>query len=364
MERIAGLVCANYETKGLGVLTEDRTIASLPFGGRYRMIDFSLSNMVNSGIRTVGLITPYKYRSIFDHIGAGKAWSLDRKDGGLFILPGSTFGVSGSRSRFLMRDLKRNEVFLKRSTAEYIILTAVDVICNLDYRPMVEYHERSGADVTLLFSEASTDAPLDPGLILDGDRVTAFTHGVRAGENAFCACFIIRRTLLIDVLGWYATVGHLDLFEALEADLDKTDVRAYRCPGYIRRILDVRDYYRCSMELLLPEVREEVLSKERPVLTKVRDSVPTKYLNGSKTRNSLVSAGCLIKGTVENSILFRSVKVEDGAVVRNSIILQSCVIEAGASVENAILDRGNVIAAGTVLKGSPGNAFVLGKKKI
>ncbi len=364
MERIAGLICANYETRGLDVLTEDRTIAALPYGGRYRMIDFPLSNMVNSDIQAVGLITPYKYRSILDHTGAGKAWSLDRKNGGLFILPGSTFGISGSRSRFLMRDLKRNIVFLKRSVADYVVITAVDAVYNMDYRPMIEAHEHSGADVTLLYTAAATDSPEDPGLVLEGDRVLSFTHGVKTGENAFCACFVISRIFLLNMLEWYSAVEHLDLFEVLETELDKVKVRAFRCPVLIHRIANIQEYFQHSMELLNPEVREQLLTRERPLYTKIRDSVPTKYLDGARTNHSLVSPGCVIRGTVQNSILFRDVRVEAGAIVKNSIIMQSCVINAGAVVENAILDRGNTIPADVVVKGSPESVFVLGKKKL
>ena len=220
MDRVTGLISANYETKALGSLTSERTIASLPYGGRYRMIDFPLSNMVNSGIQTVGLITPYKYRSVMDHIGAGKEWSLDRKNGGLFILPGTVFGVSSSQSRFLLRDMKRNEVFLKRSQAEYVLVTSTDGVYNMDYRPMVEKHIESGADITLLYREAVEDATNDLGLLLNGDQVTGFTHGGLKGENLFRNCFILSRALLMEILEWYATVDYLDIFEALEPDLE------------------------------------------------------------------------------------------------------------------------------------------------
>ena len=364
MERIAGLICANYETRGLGVLTEDRTIAALPYGGRYRLIDFPLSNMVNSDIQAVGLITPYKYRSILDHTGAGKAWSLDRKNGGLFILPGSTFGISGSRSRFLMRDLKRNIVFLKRSVADYVVITSVDAAYNMDYRPMIEAHEKSSADVTLLYTEAAADFPEDPGLILGENRVKGFTYGVKKGENAFCACFVIGRRFLLNLLEWYSTLEHLDLMQVLAEELDNVRVLAYRCPVLFQRISGIRDYFRYSMELLNPAVRAQLLNPDRPVFTKVQDAPPAKYLNGSRTANSLVATGCVIKGQVKDSILFRNVRVETGALVKNSIIMQSCVIRAGAVVENAIIDRRNEIATDMVLKGSPENVFVLGKKNL
>ena len=364
MDRVTGLIAANYETKALGSLNIERTIASLPYGGRYRMIDFPLSNMVNSGIQTVGLVTPYKYRSVMDHIGAGKEWGLDRKNGGLFILPGSVFGVASSQSRFLLRDLKRNEVFLRRSQADYVLVTSSDAVYNMDYRPLVDKHIETGADITMLYREAVEDAPNDLSLILSGEQVTGFNRGGLKGEPLFRNCFVMRRDLLINILEWYAAVDYLDIFEALEDDLGKMDIRGYRFDGYIRSIATVRDYFQHSMELLRNEVREELFSRENPIMTKVQDSVPTKYLAGAVVKNALIPAGCVIQGTVENSILFRGVQVKPGAVVRNSILMQSCVVEPGAVVENAIIDRGNTIAAGTVLKGSPDNVFILNKHLI
>ena len=362
MERVIGIISANYETNDLGCLTQERTIASLPYGGRYRLIDFPLSNMVNSGISTVGLITPYKYRSVIDHIGAGKEWQLDRKNGGLFILPGSLFGVTSSEARFMIRDLKHNLVYLKRSMADYVVLTASDVVYNMDYREILEQHIRSGADITMLYHEAVEDAPHDLGLELDGNRVTSFLHGIKIGQNIFRGCFVISRQLLMNIVSWYNAVDFMDIFEALEPELGKMDVQAYRFGGYIRTINNIRDYYIHSMDLLKDDVRKELFSHENPIMTKVQDSVPSKYLSGCCVRNSLIPAGCVIKGTVENSILFRDVEVGEGAVVKNSILMQHCIVEPGAVVENAILDRNNVIKTWTVVKGSPDDVFVMDKK--
>jgi glucose-1-phosphate adenylyltransferase len=364
MERVIGIISANYETHDLGCLTQERTIASLPYGGRYRLIDFPLSNMVNSGISTVGLITPYKYRSVIDHIGAGKEWQLDRKNGGLFILPGSLFGVTSSEARFMIRDIKHNLIYLKRSAADYVILTASDVVYNMDYRDLLEQHVNSGADITMLYSEAVEDAPHDLGLEIDGGRVTSFLHGLKKGENIFRGCFVISRELLMNIVSWYSSVDFMDIFEAIEPELGKMDVRTFRFDGYIRTVDSIRDYYIHSMELLRSDVRKELFTPLHPIMTKVQDSVPSKYIEGCCVRNSMIPAGCVIRGTVENSILFRGVKVEEGAVVRNSVLMQSCVVEAGAVVENAILDRKNVIKADTVIKGSPENVFVMEKKTL
>ena len=234
----------------------------------------------------------------------------------------------------------------------------------MDYRPLVDKHIETGADITMLYREAVEDAPNDLSLILSGEQVTGFNRGGLKGEPLFRNCFVMRRDLLINILEWYAAVDYLDIFEALEDDLGKMDIRGYRFDGYIRSIATVRDYFQHSMELLRNEVREELFSRENPIMTKVQDSVPTKYLAGAVVKNALIPAGCVIQGTVENSILFRGVQVKPGAVVRNSILMQSCVVEPGAVVENAIIDRGNTIAAGTVLKGSPDNVFILNKHLI
>ena len=151
MKRLMGLVCANYASDRFGMLTEERPIASIPFGGRYRLVDFPLSNMVNSGINTVGLVTPYAYRSLLDHVGNGKAWTLNRKVGGMFILPGSAYGVKNAQGKFLLRDVIRNQAYLERSRRDIVVVTACSKIFNMDFREAAEQHEKSGAVVTLLY---------------------------------------------------------------------------------------------------------------------------------------------------------------------------------------------------------------------
>ncbi len=362
MDRVIGLISANYSTEALGELTNQRTVASLPFGSRYRLIDFPLSNMVNAGITTVGIITPYKYRSIVDHIGAGGDWGLDRKRGGLFVLPGTVFGVSSSGSRFLLRDVARNLVYLNRSPAPYVLVASANMVSNMDYCALVEAHLQSGADITLAYQRAVEDDPDVTGLKLADGRVLGVTKGVQQGQETFLDCFVISRSLLLKIVEWYSAVNFLDLFEVLAEDYNKMDVRAYEFDGYARSIFTAQSYYARSMDLLDVKVNTKLFNKRNPIMTKIQDSVPTKYLAGASAKNSLIPAGCLIEGTVENSVLFRGVTVGKGAVVKNSVIMQSCVIEEGAVVENAIIDRANLISAGTVLKGSPEAIFIMEKR--
>lgn len=358
MDRIIGLISANYDTPELGELTSERTVASLPFGSRYRLIDFPLSNMVNSGITTVGIITPYKYRSIIDHLGAGGDWSLDRKSGGLFILPGSIYGMKNAESKFLLRDISQNVVYFNRSPAPYVIVTCANTICSVDYRELVESHISSGADITLAYSIAVENNRRLTGIKVENGQVKGITHGVTAGQETFADTFVISRSLLLKIIEWYKAIDYLDLFEVLEEDFDKMDVRLFKFDGYVRSISTISEYFKYSMELLNPTNFNELFTMGDMVRTKIQDAPPAKYTAGAKVNNALVPAGCIIEGTVQDSILFRGVMVKKGAVIKNSIIMQACVIEENVVIENAIIDRSNVISAGTVIKGTAESVYI------
>ena len=262
-----------------------------------------------------------------------------------------------------MRDVRRNLVYLMRSPAPYVLVTSSNVVCNMDYSELLKQHLQSGADITMLYNMADSDDPNRTGIKADGDRVTGVTHGVQDGDMAFLDCFIISRSLLLKIVEWYSAIDYLDLFEVLEDDFDKMDIRAYPYEGYAKSIFTVQEYFKRSMDLLDTKVYDELFERA-PVMTKVQDSVPTKYMKGASVKNSLIPAGCVIEGTVEDSILFRGVTVGKGAVVKNSIIMQSCVLGDGACIENAIIDRSNVIRAGTVIKGSTEEAFIKEKNLI
>ena len=362
MERVMGLISANYSSEELGTLTDQRTIASLPFGGRYRLIDFPLSNMINSGILTVGIVMPYKYRSIIDHVGAGKEWGLDRKIGGLYILPGSVFGVNSGNHKFLLRDMRRNLVFMRRSSGPYVLVTGSSCVNSMDYTELLKQHIDTGAGITMAVKKCDQDNPYLKSVETEFGLVTSINQGVRAGEMAFLDCFIINHELFIKILDWYMAVDYKDIFDALQADLDKIKVCTWEFEGYSRSIHSTEAYFRTNMELLKYSVRKELFSSERPVTTKIIDMVPTVYSGTSRVENSLIPTGCTIKGHVKDSVLFRGVHVEEGAEVVNSIIMQNCVIKAGAHVENAILDRYNEIGSGAVIKGTDNDIFVMDKK--
>lgn len=360
MAKAIGLITANYSTKFPSPLTDGRPAASIPFLGRYRAVDFALSNMVNCGIRTVGMIMPYNYRSLIDHVGSGREWELTRKGGGLFILPGSAFGTSRTGSRFLLRDLIHNKVFLERDNADFVIVSACNWVYNMDYNKLIDAHVASGADITVL-TQAARDKDVDVcGFEMDGTRVKGIKHGVAFGDTAFLDCFVVAREKLIELLDWYKANDYLDLFEALTGEYERVNVQAYNFEGYAAPLFNKETYFKSNMDMLDPKITHELFSI-RPIMTKAHDNQPAKIVTGSKVSNSRISGSCRIYGTVTNSILGRSVVVEAGATVNNSIIMQGCVIKSGARVENAIVDRNNVLPEGTELCGT--EAAILIKDK-
>jgi len=320
------------------IANDVRPIASMPFLGRYRLVDFPLSNLVNSGISTVGVIMPFNYRSLIDHLGSGKDWNLDRKSGGLFILPGSAFGTSHTGARFLLRDLISNRPYLERTDAEYVLLSTSNFVFNSDLTELLDQHLESDGDVV--------------GVELDGDRVVKTHNGVQRGDEASLDCFIIKRDLLIDMLDWYRATDYLDLFEALHADYNRVKVRTFHFEGHVASIFSKNSYYRANMELLNPMTSNELFTPERSIKTKAHDTAPAKFEIGSKVSNSTISAGCRIRGSVTGSILGRNVIIERGAVVRDSIVMEGCIVKEGSVVEHAIVDRSNIIPAGTELRGT------------
>lgn len=357
-----GYITANYTSKQHSALLESRPLASVPFMGRYRLIDFPLSNMMNAGIRTVGVVLPGNYRSLVDHLGSGREWELDRKKGGLFLLQGSAYGTAKKGIRFLLRDINTNKMLFQRASEPYVVMSATNIVFDMDLSDVIDAHERSGSGVTMIYKKA--DRQIGDVMKLDIDdngRVTDLGSGCAYGENEFLDCFIINRDLLLQICEEYETLDYPDLFDAIRPDFGRIDVCTYEFKGLAVGMFNEETYYRRSMEMLNPDVMHQLFTHSRPVMTKAHDTPPAKYSSGSNATNSFISAGCRIDGTVRGSTLSRDVVVESGAYVANSIIMQGCIIKRGARVENAIVDKNNVIEAGTVITGTPDNVLVVPK---
>ena len=362
MNRTIGLVTTNYSLGDFGTLTAERPEASIPFGGRYRLLDFALSNLVNARIHTVGLITPYFYRSILDHVGAGKEWGLDRKDGGLYVLPGTVYGFRETDGPFLFRDFIHNDRFFRQGDADYVLVTSGSMAANIDFQPMIAQHEISGDHVTLL-CRPTREEDRRSGYSLtvsDAGRVTAVTPGTD-GDYRFLDSFIIDRTFMLRLIRDFETLGRMDFMEILRQVLTDVHVGVVRFDGYVAPMKNSCDYLRSSMDLQDPDVRHQLFTRDRQILTKIHDAPPALYVEGSRVRNSIVAAGCVIEGSVENCVIFRSVRIEKGASLKNCVVMDKSVIKAGAEMENVICDRYVTVTAGTCIKGTPQSPCVLPK---
>lgn len=344
---VLGLIFSNIHEEKVRELTENRTMGSVPFGGRYRLIDFPLSNMVNSGINKVGVITKGNYQSLMDHLGSGKAWDLSRKREGLFILPpfGAETNFVGSR----IESLASNSRFLRHSNEEYVLLTDSDIVCNIDYSEVLAQHLKTQADITLISRFGKLPARMsDPAVYtVDPDgRVRDMLINPRTeGECCYgIGMMLIRRDLLIRLVTDCVSRNFYNFKrDLLQRNLSGYRVFAYDFKGFVKIICSAVAYFEANMALMLPNVRAQLFNPIRPIYTKVRDDMPARYGLGASVSNSLIADGCVIEGEVRNSVLFRGVHIGEGTVVENSVVMQGSSIRLNCRMNYVITDKDVVI---------------------
>ena len=351
-----GVIFTNLHEENVPELVRRRTMASIPFGGRYRLIDFALSNMINSDISTVGLMTSNNYRSLIDHIGSGKDWDLARKDGGLILLP--PFSEKHDKMYTTrLEALCSLAGFLGRRKEQYVVLTDCDGVAKFNIADIVEYHEANNADITMVTKHGKVGCRSD-FLVVEADdngrvyEIQNTPHLVPGTvADIFINVMVINRQFLLNIIEEAVTHGYTS-FESdiLIKQLQSLKVYRYDFQGYYAGIDSMSAYFKHNMELLEKDVRDELFG-ERDIYTKVRDSAPSKYGENAIVKNSLISDGCVIEGVVENSILFRGVKVAKGAVVKNSIIMQDNIIGENTSLDCVITDKNVVISDRKTLSG-------------
>jgi len=350
-----GIIFSNNHEENVPELVRKRTMASIPFGGRYRIVDFALSNMVNSGITTIGLVTSNNYRSLIDHIGSGKDWDLARKDGGVILLP--PFSEKNDKLYTTrLEALGTLRGFLSRRKEKYLVLTDCDGVAKFDIADIINYHENKQADITLVTHYGKV-AKRTEYMLVDSNkdgRVTEIqlTPHVKEGTkaNVYVNVMVINRQFLLNLVEDSVTHGYTSFSNILVKQLNSLKIYQYDFKGYYGGIDSMAAYYKHNMDLLDKQVRDELFGA-RDIYTKVRDSAPSKYGENAVVRNSLISDGCEIEGVVENSILFRGVKVGKGTVVRNSIIMQDNIIGSNTSLDCVITDKNVVISDRKTLSG-------------
>lgn len=346
MASAVGVIFSNIQDDNIPELSRQRTMASIPFGGRYRLIDFALSNMVNSGITTVGIVTQKNYQSLIDHLGSGKDWDLARKDGGIILLPPYADETETPFSNRL-EALKGITGFLTKRKEDYVVIADCDGVARMNIGDIIRYHEEKNADITMVYhEEEETDAsyfialnPDDSGRVKD----LQINPSVTGKFNMYVNVMVLKKDFLLNIISDAIARG-LSSFgrDILSKNVDTLKIYGYRFDGFYAGVNTIVKYYRNNMALLKKEVRDELFGA-RDIYTKVRDSAPSKYNEQAIVKNSLVSDGCIIEGTVENCILFRGVKVGKGSTIKNSIIMQDTVIGAGVELDCVITDKNVVI---------------------
>jgi len=370
-----GIIFPNGYDSLVPELVAERLMASIPFAGRYRMVDFVLSSMVNCGIDNVSVIVRKNYHSLMDHLGSGRAWDLTRKNGGLNIVPPfaeKTVKVYNGRVEALASILD----FLKDQKEKYVIMSEANIAANFDFKAMLNAHIESGADLTLAYAQEE----IPKGLIkpFDINKDLYYTLDIEDGrvkeiqinpetpgvQNLSMNIYIMDRELLISQVSAAFVRGHVYFERDIVApQLDKLNVQAYKFTGYLARISSMKSYFDENMKLLKDENLDSLFSGN-PIYTKVRDDNPTRYINGSKAKNVMVADGCVIEGEIENSILFRGVKVAKGAKVKNCILMQDTVIEAGAEIEYVVSDKYVTVSEGKQLKGTDSFPVFIAKDQV
>ena len=373
LNNVFGLIYAGEQNMNLIELTSKRAIGALPLGGRYRAIDFIISNMVNSGIRNVGVIAQRNYHSLMDHLGSGKEWDLSRKNDGLFILPPFDTKENSGSYRGLCDAVRNSMSYIRRASQQYCLLTGSYTIYNTTFNDMVDRHIDQNADISVLYNvETSFHDNVDRfndlrifkdenGRIVDMEYNSLMPTSPSAGMDAY----IIRKDLLEYLVEDALSRGKYNFVsDVLIPNLKRLKIYGYEHRGFVGRLHNVASYFQLNKDMLKEEVQKDLFHTGHPVYTKVKDEVPAKYGSAAVVTNSLIANGCIIEGTVENSVLFRSVYVGKGTVIRDSVIMQDSEIYQNCQLENAILDKQVQIRSGRRLVGDENYPVIISKGAI
>lgn len=368
-ENAFGLIYTGESNLQLRDITYSRSIAAVPFGGRYRCIDFILSSMVNSGISNVGLIAQKNYHSLMDHLGSGKEWDLHRKRDGLFILPPFLTRENTGIYRGTVEAFRSCMGYIRRSSQRYVILSGSHTIFNTTLNEMLAKHIETGADITIMYNEFSGTAQDeqfdDLRLTMDGTgRIYDLQINPYIVTSRFRSCdvFIMEKTLLeFMVEECYAHANYDFIRDIIVKKVGVLKMFGWEYDGYVARLDTIGDYFSHNMALLDSDVRSDLFNKEHPIYTKVKDEVPARYTDGSFVKNAVVTDGCIIEGSVQNSVLFRGVHVGRNSNINNCILMQGAEIQDDCTLEYVIMDKGVTVNKGRRLIGQKAFPIILRK---
>ena len=365
---MTGIIFAEMYGSELDSLTYDRNMAAIPFGGRYRLVDFILSNMVNSGISNIGVLAKQHYRSLMDHLSSGQEWDLNRKNGGLHILPPYA-NESISHSTMGKLDELRNALdLLKDSNDTYVLLADANVLCNIDFRPALDSHIASGCEITAITipSDGTRAEPYANVIQMEGGRPKAFAldYSAKSGDQIGMGMYIINREHLIELVRECVALGayHLEHdFIQRRFNQGTLTINVYPFDGDVYFIRNVADYLSASLALTDEAASAQLFRPERPIYTRVHDEVPSYYGMDCVVSGSIIADGCILEGSAVHSVLSRGVRISKGARIKDCVIMHGSVIGEDAVLEHVIVDKRAVITAGTQLKGLPSAPIIIRK---
>lgn len=366
-QKVLGIIFSNLHDEALNQLTDMRTMGSVPFCARYRLIDFPLSAMVGSGMTKVGIVTKANYQSLMDHIGTGKPWDLSRKHDGMFLLP--PFNVTnGFYAASRVDSLYNNRNFIRQSKQDYVLMSDCNVVTSLDYNDLFDYQDQVDADMIIVAAKGCCPANLDNILVFDkvdknGRATEVSLDPHTSGEVLYSTNIMLIKKYVLENLvnNAYTHNQHHFQKDIIMSNLNTLKLHVYQAKEYARTIGSLQSYYEVSMSMLERENRNQVFNPERPIYTKERDDMPARYGLDAAVKNSLVADGCTVEGQVENCILFKGVTIGKNAVVKDSIIMQDTLIGENARLNCVITDKNVVVKHNVELKGAKNYPICLGK---
>lgn len=361
-----GIILAGGNNNRIGRLSDKRAIAALPVAGSYRAIDFTLSNMSNSRVSKVAVLPQFNARSLNEHLSSSKWWDFGRKQGGLYVFTPTVTKNNNSWYQGTADALYQNIDFLKKSHEPYVIIATGDGVYKMDYGKVLEAHIAKNADITVVYTTLKdTDDDLTRFGVLkldENERITEFEEKplVASSNNVSIGVYVIRRRHLIEILERCAREDRHDFVQdVLVRYRNVRKIYGYKLDTYWRNIATVDSYYKTNMDFLKKDVRDYFFKQYPDVYSKVEDLPPAKYNFGANVRNSLVSSGCIINGTVEDSVLFKKIYVGNNSVIKNSIILNNAYIGDNAYIENCIVESNSTIKANSRYVGENGTRIVV-----
>lgn len=366
MNNCLGIINLDENESRMGELVRNRPLGSVPIAARYRIIDFILSNMTNSGIECIGIFTKNKSRSLMDHLTNGRPWDLHRKRDGLKVF---NFG-DYSPSYDDIHNFNDNIEFVRYSKKKYVLIAPSYMICNIDFKGLIDKHKNENNDVTIVYKNVNNAREkfinCDVLNIDDNNRIISVGENIGKEKNASISTemYFMKTDLFIDIInesvksGMYKKIKHF-----IHSNLDKLNVKAYEFNGYLSCINSLKSYYDANMDFLNSEVNKEMFFSGRPIYTKTKDEGPTQYTNDSMVKNSLIANGCYIDGKIENSIISRRVYIGPNVKIKDSIILQGTIINNGCELENVIADKKIIVEQDEKYIGSKKWPIVMNKRK-